>query len=312
METKEWQERLERTFQQDGLVGGHLVPVLRAERKCGNFVESTFHGHLVLADCFQAFFVDTLQLAESKFRASPLFSTLRWYAYLLLVELSNFRTIRAAEILFRHGRGGQGYGLLRDLKDRAILLGAVGNSFTTLSETTGLDGNANVSDEFSARTARVKTRRKRVEEAIRAKMIGPQSGLSQETIKQVQKWDEMFHLEVHGARVTSVFEDQDWMTKGGLLPILPTPNLDTLAMYMNRFSEVCWMVLRTFPILQLKPEDFGSDWAEKWRILDESFLHMVQGLGKLGKQIASAIIELVSIKFAFGPGSTYPPEEAGV
>lgn len=31
METNEWQERLERVFLQDGLVGGHLKPVLHAE-----------------------------------------------------------------------------------------------------------------------------------------------------------------------------------------------------------------------------------------------------------------------------------------
>ena len=82
MGTNEWKGRLERVFLQDGLVGGHLKPVLDAESECGEFVTSHFHGQLVLGDSFQAFFIDTLQLAEARYRASPLFLSLRWYPYI--------------------------------------------------------------------------------------------------------------------------------------------------------------------------------------------------------------------------------------
>jgi len=310
VKTEEWQERLERVFLQDGIVGGHLIPVLHAESEYGKFVASHFHGQLVLSDSFQAFFIDTLRLAEARYRESSLFPALQWYAYLLLLELSNFRTIRAAEILFVHGRAGQGYGLLRDLKDRAMLLGAVGNRYTTLMAISGVDGGTGKSNDFLARIATIKKRRKKTEDQALSMMTGPKSGLSPNITQCLRKWEEFFHLEVHGARLTSIFEDVGWKMGRELLPILPKPNIDSLANYMNRFCEVSWMVLRSFPILQLKPQDFGIEWAEKWRILDESFLVMADELRKLGKEIAAAIMELVSKKFAFGPDAVYPPEDA--
>jgi hypothetical protein len=230
----------------------------------------------------------------------------------LLLELGNLRTIRAAEILFQHGRAAQGYGLLRDLKDRAILLGAVGNRFTTLSVTSGVETSPGISDDFVAYTCGIKKRRKKAEADAWSRMIGAKSDLSPDARRQLQKWEELFHMEVHGARITSVFEDEGW-TKGEVpLPIIPKPNMDMPWTYINRFREVCWMVLRTFPMLQLEPGDFGYDWADKWRVLDESFLFIVDGLRKQGKEIAAAIIELVSKRFALGPESAYPPEDATV
>ena len=310
MKTEEWQERLERVFLQDGIIGGHLIPVLDAESECGKFVASHFHGQLVLSDSFQAFFIDTLRLAEARYRESSLYHALQWYAYLLLLELSNFRTIRAAEILFVHGRAGLGYGLLRDLKDRAMLLGAVGNHYTTLMAISGTDGGTGQSNDFLARMGTLKKRRKKTEAQALSMMTGPKSGLSPDITRCLRKWGEFFHLEVHGSRITSILEDAGWRTGEELLPILPKPNMDSLANYMNRFCEVSWMVLRSFPLLQLKPQDFGIEWAEKWRILDESFLVMADELRKLGKEIGAAIMELVSKKFAFGPDAVYPPEDA--
>jgi len=209
-----------------------------------------------------------------------------------------------------HGRAGQGYGLLRDLKDRAMLLGAVGNRYTTLMAISGVDGGTGKSNDFLARIATIKKRRKKTEDQALSMMTGPKSGLSPNITQCLRKWEEFFHLEVHGARLTSIFEDVGWKMGRELLPILPKPNIDSLANYMNRFCEVSWMVLRSFPILQLKPQDFGIEWAEKWRILDESFLVMADELRKLGKEIAAAIMELVSKKFAFGPDAVYPPEDA--
>jgi len=263
MDTKSWQARLERTFLQDGVIGGHLQPVLKAESKCREFVVGHFHGQSVLGDSFQAFFVDTLRLAEARRQASPKSGNLPWYSYLLLLELANFRTIRAAEILYTNGRAGQGYGLLRDLKDRAILVGAVGNRFTTLKAISGLDGQADTPSDFVTYTNAVRKRRRKAEAETQARMAGASSGLSTGTILELRRWEELFHLEVHGGRITSVFEDEGWVKGLEPLPILPKPDMFSLANYMNRFSEVCWMVLRTLPLLQLNPHDFGADWAEK-------------------------------------------------
>lgn len=308
MSVNNWQRRLEDAFTKDGIVGGGLLPVLEGERKCRKFVVSKFHGQMVLGDSFQAFFIDTLQLAESKYRASPLFRTLQWYAYLLLLQLANFRTLRAAEILFVNGRPGQGYGLLRDLKDRALLLGAVGNGFTTLVASSGAGAVAGAKDYLSG-AKDSKNKRKRAEAEAFAKMIGSKSKLSATACSDLQIWEELFHLEVHGARVTSICEDEEWTRRGGLLHIIPTPNADTLALYMNRFCEVCWMILRTFATLQLEKEDFGDEWAQKWQMLDDAFRIFVDALGKQGKQIAASVTELIEKSFNFSPKTSAYPRE---
>lgn len=304
----DWQKRLEDAFTKDRIIGGELIPVLEAEREHAEFVKCTFHGQMVLADSFQAFFVETLRLAEDKYRASPLFQKLQWYPYLLLRQLSSFRTVRAAEILFVNGCPGQGYGLLRDLKDRAVLLGAVGNEFTTLMAISGagsLTGNAG----FVSSIKDLKKKVKKAEFEAFAKMTGTQSRVSPAAHSELQKWEELFHLEVHGSRITTSLADEEWMKVGGLLQISPKPCLDVLANYMNRFCEISWMILRTFPLLQLKRDDFGFEWTQKWQVLDDSFLFAIRAQVKLRKPIATAIIELVENSFGFSPKTTsYPPE----
>jgi len=298
------QEKLGRAFIQDGIVGGHLRPVLEAECECADFVITHFHDQLILGDSFQAFFVDTLQLAERRYRASPDFLKLQWYAHLLRLELANFRTVRAAEILFMHGRASHGYGLLRDLKDRALLLGAIGNGFVTLPASSGMDRSPDTSDPLAS-LGRMKKKRKNAEGEARSRMLGSKSELSHGTRTALRKWEEFFHLEVHGGRVTSLLEDEGWIKGKEPLPVLPKPNIESFGIYINRFGEVCWMVLRTFPMLQLQPADFGPAWAEKWQILDERFGIAAEGLQKQGKAIGSAIIEFVSCKFPFSPNKTY-------
>jgi len=301
-------EKLERAFKQDGKVGGNLTPLLEAEKECGLFVCDNFKRQLVLSDSFEAFFMDTLRLAEARYRKSARFQTLQWYPYLLMLELGNLRTLRAANILFMHGRAGQGYGLLRDLKDRAILLGAVANQFVTLSAISGTDSGV-VKGDFLTRSIGLEKRRKKAERNAKTQMVGQESNLTCDTHKELQEWGKLFHFEVHGARITWVTEDADWLEGKELLRILPKPNIDSLALYIDCFRQICWMLLRTFPILQLEPKDFGPEWAQKWRILDESFCFMVNDRQRQGKPIASAILEFMRAKLAFDPDSTTYPSE---
>jgi hypothetical protein len=100
-----------------------------------------------------------------------------------------------------------------------------------------------------------------------------------------------------------------WIKGGQLLPICPQPTIRSFTAYMNRFSEVCWMLLRTFPLLQLTRKAFGEKWTDKWRVLDDSFLAMAKGLEELGKPIGAAIIELLDKSFHFCPDVTSYPAE---
>jgi len=72
-------------------------------------------------------------------------------------------------------------------------------------------------------------------------------------------------------------------------------------MYMCREGEVAWMLTRLLPLLQTSARAFGEEWAHRWDVLDESFRYYSEDLGKIGKPIGYAIIELVDRKFPFKP-----------
>ena len=52
-------------------------------------------------------------------------------------------------------------------------------------------------------------------------MIGVDSGLSSETLKELEHWQGMFNWEAHGGVYTAVAEGDDWRTGKGPLPLVP-------------------------------------------------------------------------------------------
>jgi hypothetical protein len=79
------------------------------------------------------------------------------------------------------------------------------------------------------------------------------------------------------------------------------------AMYMNRCSELGWMILRLLPYMRRTETPQDDAWDNKWRLLDDSFKMMADGLAGLGKKIAPAMIEFIEKKFPFD-GKTYYSE----
>jgi hypothetical protein len=172
-----------------------------------------------------------------------------------------------------------------------------------------MDDASVIGSDFSETILRMKGKRKKVESSINAKVLGAQSGLPISTQKELSRWTEMFHLEVHGARFTGFSEDSDWLKGKELLPVCPMPNGLTMANYMNRSSEISWMFLRTLPLLQLEIAAFGQQWSRRWQILDESFKFMIENLRLPTKPVFGAILDFIDRKLGFTPSVTkYPPE----
>jgi hypothetical protein len=101
-------------------------------------------------------------------------------------------------------------------------------------------------------------------------MTGADSGLTENVIAELTKWERCFHAEVHGSHFTST-EALTWLRGQEELHFAPKPREQSVAMYMNRATEINWLVLRTFTYLQLEKQALGIEWARKWRVLDESF-----------------------------------------
>lgn len=93
----------------------------------------------------------------------------------------------------------------------------------------------------------------------------------------------------------------------GALPVLPKFEEMPFTMFMNRFSEVGWMLHRLIPLLQVAEAPLSDGWRDKWQVLDESFAQTVESLTQqLGKAIGAAVVELVKVKFPFTAKHVFP------
>ena len=296
MDVGEWQRRLEKTFGIDGIVGKRLLDILDAEKKYGIHIAETYHGHLVLINSFFDFYIETIQKGSKWIQENGWPKNLPNYPINILQNVTNFKSFRAADILFMNGYPLDGYALLRDIKDRAIFLGAIIHKLSDFSTLAGIKGLNTVSSE---NMPKIIAARKKEEQRVHDLMIGEKSALPADVISELKFWEKLFHEEVHGSKLTQAVAGGGWIRGKAPLYLYPVPNTTGMAMYMNRASEVAWLLTRTFLFLQPVENAFGKNWKSKQMILDESFRVMIQGLEKIGKKIASAFIYFVDNKFSF-------------
>jgi hypothetical protein len=102
--TRAWQERLENNFSYEGEVGGKLLAkTMAAEQRIGALFVDKFYGHRVLTDSFLEFFTETLdeQAGFSQQHGRP--QEEPYYVTCLMMYLTMYRNVRAAEILCVQG-----------------------------------------------------------------------------------------------------------------------------------------------------------------------------------------------------------------
>ncbi len=308
MDVSKWQSRLEQAFTKDGTIGHRLADVIKQENEYADYVTNKFYGYIVLQDCFFDFFINTIQEANHFVQKHGIPKEATYYNIILLSQITNFRSFRAAENLLLKGYPLDGYALLRDLKDRAIYHAAIMDGITSYKKLHGHDilekANANLSSD-SDLYKKAKNQQKSQERKILKLFLGEKSGFDKETIYELSRWNRMFHEEVHGSRYTFTIEGGDWLKGKSPITVGPLPNERAIIMYLNRSNEIGWMLLRTLPVLQLKQEAFGDEWSKKWYLLDESFRYFIESLGATGKKIGYAILRLVDTKFKFNPTYAY-------
>ncbi len=296
MDVAEWQKRLEDNFTANGIVGGYLSDIFEQEKACGHYFITTFHGQSVLIKSFQSFYIETIRAALRWVGAHGWPTGYDNYAPILMYFVIMFRSFRACESLLLKGYPLDGYALLRGLKDRAIFLGAIAHNITTLPGIYGYGGFRGITDKDRKRR---KKERKEEEYRVLKRMIRESSGLPKDVVEQLRKWEELFHQEVHGSKLSFATELGNWVRGEVPLSIGPLPEESSMAMYMNRACEVAWLMTRLLPYLQAEENAFGDEWSERHGILDESFRYMQQGLSALRKKIGDAFIAFVDQKFSF-------------
>lgn len=283
----------------NGVVGGHLCEVFNFENTYADSFAERYHGQFVLIDSFQSFYIETIRLAYKWIAENGWPQSCESYSVILLYSVIIFRSFRACEILLTKGYPLDGYALLRDLKDRAVFLGGIAHNITKVSKIIGYEG-------FKSGTAKkIKKERKNEEYRVLGRMIRRESGLPTDVIAELKKWEQFFHEEVHGSKLTFLIELEQWRKSGISPPIGPLPREDSVGMYMNRAAEIGWMITRLLPFVQPVCNAFGFDWKERQEILDDSFREMEKGLSRVGKSIADAFIIMIDNKFSFSSDFYY-------
>ncbi len=189
--------------------------------------------------------------------------------------------------------------VLRNLLDSALLTSAAAQGLTDFYRLEGLNPDL----AFDPKGFR-KARRKE-EQRVRPLMTGRDSGLSEATLAALSKWDVLFDDETHGGPLTRA-QSTDWLKGAAPLSVAPKFSEDKMAVFINRYCEISWMVHRLLPLAQPKDLTLPPTWGEKWRTLDECLALTADTLtSQLGKPIGAAIVELVQKKFPFDQNSTF-------
>lgn len=294
MDVSEWQERLEREFTHDGVVGGQFAFVFPAERAHAAYVSAHFKGQEVLIDSFQGFFVETIRRAVEFSQQHGWGEGERpYYAPTLVQFVLLFRKFRACQTLLQRGYPMEGYALLRDLKDQACFIAGIAHNYTTHAAVWGIGVEAG-EDEADRRRSRMSAQGE-----VLARLLRQKSGLDDATREQLTLWEQLFHAELHGSQLSRATALVDWTTKGLFPPLEPQPRELELAMYMNRAAEVAWMLTRLLPFLQPEAGAFGEEWDRRRLVLDDSFRFMQQNMSEIGKEIGAAFIRFMDEKLCF-------------
>jgi hypothetical protein len=303
---KELQRDLENTFKTDGVIGKNISLIKRSELAYGEYIDSTLRGQYLLSLCFQEYFVETIQYAASYFPQKGGQTIPLGYAETLQWQLSNFRTIRAVDVLFHNGYPLEGFARLRHLKESALFLAAIHSGLTTLQKIRGHIGDILNKKEFTSEDlGTIRNNRKKEQRKVRGLMLGNDSGLSAEHLSELRIWEDLFDEEVHGAGLTRALD----LGLSNSITIAPVPKQLSYAMFINRYCEICWMLHRTLPFLQLARSRFDETWMKKWWLLDENFLASEISLEDMGKDLATVLIDFINTKLAFNSSCCFdtPP-----
>lgn len=299
MEPGEMQKRLDAISDDNGVPYGRVHELFDAEKAYG-LKAIKFQGYLSLSDAYKSFFLETVELFNSRIVPRIRSPLSECHAMFFPRLLYAWQSLCGFERLALHGYPLQAYSGIRNIFDSMQALSAVLQGFVDFYAIEGIVPGQTF-DVAQMRKLRIRT-----EQEVSRLMSGSKSGLSLATIEELAVWDRLFNYEVHGGRL-SLANAQGFMKGQEKLPIFPQFRERDFAMFMNRYCEIAWMTHRLIPLVQPPAIPFDQLWKEKWNVIDESFGVVSSSLTREnGKAIGAAIVEYVNTKFPFSASSTFP------
>lgn len=274
----------------------NLATIRQAEDRFGEQALKMY-GFVALSRAFQSFVVETILTGRGAVQAAPATHTFMWLAPRVN---TCFQTICAAERSAMLGYPVPAFAQLRNVFDTAVINSAVAQGFVTCDQAEGIE-TGKPFDPVQARRAR-----KRIEADVNARMYGERCGLSDRAREQLRKLNSLYDDETHGQRLSRTQASQ-WLAGQGPMFLLPNYDEMNYALFMNRFSEVSWMVHRLLPLLRIAGSEWPHRWQERWKTLDMCFCQTLASMTRqLKKPIGAAVVEFVAAKFPFDASSTLP------
>jgi hypothetical protein len=299
LSVEEFQKRLEAISDYQGIPFGR-VNLLFDEEQTHAEAALRYKGFLVLSDAFKAFVFETVERFNSEIRPKISAPLSEHYPQFVPRITQSFRTLCASERVSLNGYPYHGYTLLRNEFDSSVLTSACLQGITDFYKISGLNPGQPYDEKEAKRL------RKNTEFEVRNIMTGSKSGLSEQTIAELERLNALFDFETHGSHL-SLTHAKDWMKGTKPLPLTPKFEERAFALFMNRFCEIAWMMHRLLPMIQPKEWQFAEDWKEKWRIIDDSFKYLVRSLTSENKlPVGSAVVEFVETKFPFNENTGFP------
>lgn len=284
-----WQRRIETAFTgPDGIVGQRVLHLADMQNNHRQDVIAHTRGFIVLMDAFQDF---ALQTMDEALRHEPAPDPMR-FAFLVVT----LRRFIAALDLFVQGYYFDGASLLRAVWENALYIAAGVHGLVPFNPSFGgLEGVVCKGMSVRAFEKLRKKHRSEVEKVIRDKMLGAESGLSEEDQEKLFSVVWLLHGHVHRAEssfltvVGEMHERREWPS------LAPRFDLYRASMFANTAVYMSWMLLRTLPFVSRMPL-FSSEWLTRYDVLDTSFRFW---LTSWESKTGPTILRFIDAKFSF-------------
>lgn len=256
MNVNEWHSRLNETFLNGSIFHDELERVKTSEIQHSLYCQRNISGHVSLFESLQAFILETFsKTAES--RSHPSLKGKSFYDVFLFEFVMAFRTIRSCENQLFMGYAFHGYASLRTLKEQVFFLTAIAKGETTFNQLYGIrDGMTRA--ELENERAEIRKRAMNEESRVQNLLLRQAQDLGSHK-EVLLRWERHFNLEVHGQKGSTSILMMAWHEGKRDLPYLAEYDEELISNYLNRATEIAWMLVRLLPILQPEPGAFGAE-----------------------------------------------------
>lgn len=288
----------------NGVPFGRLQSYWQEESRHLEMMQSNNPDTLLVVRAYQCLFLETAELLNASWTQPGAWSQLDYYkSHFVPRMVIVFKQIGCTDLMATHGYPLPAYAMLRNVFDSLVLISAVMQRITDFPKIEGEIPGVLPTDKKSREL------RKNAEREARRRMIGMDSGLPADTREKLALLDDMFDLEVHGARFSHATAAGWVVGTDPLLPLVPEYQSHLTGLYEIRQSEIAWMAHRLLPLLQHSALTFPDAWKDSWRILDCGFeAHVRRLTDRQESKSEIPTVAFVKCKFPFGENTRYPLE----